>query len=630
MITTLRTKMLIGVMPLLALMVGLGLWAITLFSRLGNNIDVILRENYRSVLAAQGMKESLERMDSALWFAIGGKEDRARDQYRENRKTFADKLKVEQNNVTLPGEQKLADDLTALHSRYITKADRFFALPPEAKAERTAFYFEEMLPLFDAIKRKADDVLAINQQNMMDENDRARQTAESSTRWMLFALLGSAAVASLIAIAASRAILDPIRAVTRAARKMSEGDLDQVVPATTHDELGELAVAFNEMARTIRNFRQSGTARLLRAQQTAQATIDSFPDPVIVVDPTGSVERANPAARRVFGVATADGPIPWTPPNQLREPLAEVLGGKLDRRELGLEQALSYRDDGQERFFLPHVLAIRDEGQGLLGAAVVLTDVTRFRLLDQLKSDMVSTVSHELKTPLTGVQMTVHLLLEEVVGPLNSKQIELLLVARQDSDRLLAMINDLLDLTRIEQGRVRLDRSLAAPADLVAEAIERFESRAKDGGVALKGSVSFGLPPVSVDRERVAHVFDNLIGNALSHTPRNGSVTLSAETRPDGSIAFEVKDSGTGIAPEHLARIFEKFYRVPGSKSSGGAGLGLAIAREIVEAHGGQIDAESQPGQGTTFTFTLPTTPTNGASPAVQEGEPTWASSSIS
>jgi two-component system, NtrC family, sensor histidine kinase KinB len=630
MITTLRTKMLIGVTPLLALMVGQGLWAITLFSRLGNNIDVILRENYRSVIAAQGMKESLERMDSALWFAIGGKEDRALEQYRENRKLFGDKLKVEQNNVTIPGEQQMADDLTALHVRYVAQADAFFRLPAEAKDARTEFYFEHMLPLFDAIKRRADDVLEINQKNMMVENDRARQTAESSTRLMLFAMLGSAAVASIIALVASRAILEPIRAVTRGARGLARGDLDQVVPSTTNDELGELAQAFNEMARTIRNFRQAGTARLLRAQQTAQATIDSFPDPVVVVDPTGSVERANPAARRVLGLAPTDGPMPWSPPPQLREPLAEVLGGRLDRRPIGLEHALAYRDDGQERFFLPHVLAIRDDGQGLLGAAIVLTDVTRFRLLDQLKSDMVSTVSHELKTPLTGVQMTVHLLLEEVVGPLNSKQIELLLAARQDSDRLLAMINDLLDLTRIEQGRVRLDRDLASPGALIGEALERFESKAKDRGVTLKGEAPAGLPPVSVDRERVAHVFDNLVGNALSHTPRGGTVGVSSRENPDGSITFEVEDSGEGIAPEHLARIFEKFYRVPGSKSAGGAGLGLAIAREIVEAHGGQIVAESEPGQGTRFAFTLPTTSQNGAGPADHEGGPTWAAPGIS
>ena len=140
-----------------------------------------------------------------------------------------------------------------------------------------------------------------------------------------------------------------------------------------------------------------------------------------------------------------------------------MLGGGLDALPTALDHALCVRDDGQERFFLPRVVAIRGN-DGLLGAAVVLSDVTKFRLVDQLKSDMVSTVSHELKTPLTGMQMAVHLLLEEAVGPLNAKQTELLLAARQDSDRLLAMINDLLDLTRIEQGRVRLDLRPVAPA----------------------------------------------------------------------------------------------------------------------------------------------------------------------
>ena len=208
--------------------------------------------------------------------------------------------------------------------------------------------------------------------------------------------------------------------MTRATRGLTQGNLDQVVPATTRDELGELAESFNAMARTIREFRQSRTAKLLRAQKTAQATIDSIPDPVVVVDPTGAVERANPAACRVLGVLpSAAGPVPWSPPLQLKGPLSLVLDGSSDHVTNNLEQALCLRDNGQEKFFLPRVLSIRDERGGTLGAAIVLSDVTRFRLLDQLKSDMVSTVSHELKTPLTGVQMAVHLLLEEVVGPLN-------------------------------------------------------------------------------------------------------------------------------------------------------------------------------------------------------------------
>ncbi len=303
--------------------------------------------------------------------------------------------------------------------------------------------------------------------------------------------------------------------------------------------------------------------------------------------------------------------IPWVAPPTLRPALTEVLHGQAAYLPTSLDHAVCFRDDGQERFFLPRVLAIRDDQDGLLGAAVVLTDVTKFRLVDQLKSDMVSTVSHELKTPLTSIQMAVHLLLEELVGPLTPKQVELLLAARQDSDRLLAMVNDLLDLTRIEQGRLRLDRRPVAPRELVSDAIERFENRARDAGVALEADVAARLPEVLADRERIGHVFDNLIGNALRHTRRGGKIRLSARA-VDAAVRLTVADTGEGIPAEHLPHIFEKFYQVPGTRHDGGAGLGLAIVREIVGAHGGEVGVTSDPGGETAFSFTLPTGPREG------------------
>ena len=601
---TLRSKLLLGIAPLLAIMVGLGLWAVVMFSRLGGNIDVILRENYRSVLAAQNMKEALDRMDSALLFAIGGQEARAQDQFREFRPNFERSLQVEHGNITLPGEQEMADDLSMLYGRYVALADRFFAIPAAEVAGRTSLYFSQLFPAFNRIKDRADDILKLNQRNMEDMDLKARAAALTSVRWMVLALAGSAGLATLIAWGLSRSILEPIRGVTHAARAMAGGDLEQVVPVLSRDELGELAAAFNSMARTIREFKQAGTARLLRAQKTAQATIDSFPDPVVVVDPEGMIERANPAAHRILGVTSSNGSAPWSPPTPLRAPLVDVLGGRADYLPTGVEQALCLRDDGQERFYLPRVLGIRG-GEGPMGAAVVLHDVTRFRLVDQLKSDMVSTVSHELKTPLTSIQMAVYLLLEEAVGPLNTKQIELLMAARQDSDRLLNMVNDLLDLARIEQGRVRLDLEPVAPADLVGEAVERSASKAKDGGVELTASVEFGMRPVRVDRERVSHIFDNLIGNAVAHTDRGGKIRVEAKAEP-GLVRFTIQDDGEGIAAEYLPQLFGRFFRVPGSRARRGAGLGLAITKEIVESHGGKLEVQSQSGEGSTFTFSLP------------------------
>jgi signal transduction histidine kinase len=596
--------MLLGITPLLAIMVGLGLWAIFMFFRLGNRIDVILKENYRSVRAAQGMKESLERIDSSLLFAIGGEEERAKAQYEENRPNFDHYYHIERGNITLPHEQEMVDSLTALRTRYFTLTERFYAIPAKNNDERKKLYFAQLLPTFYDIKREADAVLELNQQNMEDESTLARSAAASSTRLMIVILIASSVVGTLIAVALSRSILEPIDAVTRGARAMARGELDQVVPATTHDELGELATSFNAMARTIREFQQAGTAKLVRAQQTAQATIDSFPDPVVLLDTSGAIERANPAAKRILHVELSGSSVPWTPPTLLKPGVEEVLGGHPDHLPTSLDHALPFRDDGQERYFLPRVLSISDERGTLLGAAVVLQDVTRFRLVDQLKSDMVSTVSHELKTPLTSVQMAVHLLLEEAVGPLNSKQIELLLAARQDSARLLSMVNDLLDLTRIEQGRVRLEARRCEPFDLVQNAVSRFETRAEDARIELESDAPSGLPAVLADRDRIDHVFDNLIGNALDHTGAGGHVRVSA-TSTNADVRFAVTDTGEGIPTEHLPRVFDKFYRVPGSRR-GGAGLGLAIAREIVTAHGGQIAVTSQLGRGTTFSFTLP------------------------
>ena len=607
MFKTLRMKLMLGFLPLLAILIGLGLWAIAMFYGLGGNIDVILRENYRSVLAVERMKESLERMDSGLMFAFSGRAQQARQQFDRSKEEFDHQLGVEQHNITVPGEQELVNELTAEYRSYLDLAADYFDLHNATTAQRTDVYFSRLLPKFENLRRLEDRVLLLNQRNMEQMNEKALRNAASSTRLMIAALL----VAVVLAIASSRIltrlILEPIVAVTEGARAVSQGNLDQVVPATTKDELGELGQAFNAMARTIREYREAGTVRLLRAQKTAQATIDSFPDPVIVVDPEGGVERANPAAQRLLQAipASSGDALPWIAPAALKPELDSVLAGQADYLPLSLEQAIFLRDGNQDRYFLPRVLRIRSDSGELLGAAVVLSDVTKFHLLDQLKSDMISTVSHELKTPLTSLQMVVHLLLEEAVGPLSTKQTELLLAARQDSDRLLGMINDLLDLTRIEQGRVALDQQPADAAELVRDALERHRSAAEDSGITLQCRLEAPLPLVLVDKERIEHVFDNLMTNALRHTDRGGTIILRA-VAAEGTVQFSVEDTGEGIPAQFVSRVFDKFFRIPGTKHHGGAGLGLAIVHEIIVSHGGQIGVQSTTDKGTTFTFSLP------------------------
>jgi signal transduction histidine kinase len=200
--------------------------------------------------------------------------------------------------------------------------------------------------------------------------------------------------------------------------------------------------------------------------------------------------------------------------------------------------------------------------------------------------------------------MAIHLNAEELAGPLTEKQADLMLAARQDCERLQAIVDDLLDLSRIQSGRLVLSRAAVAPKDLVATAVSAHRGEAAEGGVAISGVAGDHLPRVGVDRERIELVLSNLVANALKHTPRGGSVEITA-VEGEGSVRFEVKDTGAGIPPEYHDRIFEKFFRVPGAPK-GGVGLGLYLSREIVEAHGGRIGVESAPGAGSRFWFTVP------------------------
>ncbi len=606
---TLQTKLLMGALPTLALLVGLGLWAIAMFYRLGGNIDVILRENYRSILAAEKMKETIERMDSGLLFAVGGKEDLGRRQFDNNRPHFEENLRIEQGNITLPGEQEQADELDRQLRAYLVAANQFFALSPEKKQERIDLYFNELEPTFTKIRRAADQVLALNQNNMTAMDLRARTNARNSIRLMIAALVFAVVLSVSAALIISRKILAPIHAVTEGARAMARGALDQLVPAASRDELGDLAGAFNDMARTLRAYRQAGTARLCAPRRRPSRR--SIRSPIRWwwwIWPAPSPRPTRPPGGCWGLFRRTDPPVPWYPAAPLRSLINDVLSGRGDYLPHSLEQAIALSDAGSERYFLPRVVAIRTDPDELLGAAVALTDVTKFHLLDRLKSDMVSTVSHELKTPLTSVQMAIHLLLEEVVGPLTPKQLELLLAARQDSDRILAMINDLLDLTRIEQGRVKLDLQPQTVSALVEGALDRVQSRAEDAGIAIETHLDGDLPEVLVDHDRIEHVFDNLIVNAIQHTARGGTIRIEAAALGE-RVRFAVEDSGEGIPADQLPRVFEKFYRVPTSRHQGGAGLGLAIVREIVVAHGGEIEVQSEAGKGTRFTFTLPAGP---------------------
>jgi signal transduction histidine kinase len=292
-----------------------------------------------------------------------------------------------------------------------------------------------------------------------------------------------------------------------------------------------------------------------------------------------------------------------------------VLSGKGSYQPPGFEDSVRASSVDGELSFLVRATPVYGFGKGIAGAAIILQDVSRLRRFDDLKNDLIATVAHEYRTPLTSLHMAIHLCLEGTVGPLTEKQADLLYAARSDCERLQTLVNDMLDLSRLQAGKVAIHGVPALPHRLVESSLAAHEPAARQGQVRIETEVTPSLEAVLADPDRIAVLFDNLINNALRHTPPGGNVILRALPE-SGAIRFEVHDSGPGIAAEHLDRIFERFYRVPGT-TGGGAGLGLSIAKEIVQAHHGKIGVTSEPGQGSTFWFTLPVVgPAPGPTPA--------------
>jgi signal transduction histidine kinase len=622
---TLRQRLLLPLAPSLLLLAILGGAGLALLDRVSKGIDLILRENYVSVVAMVGLNEALERIDSSFTFALLGGEEKAREAYVRNWKEYDRNLQEERENITVPGEQELFDELVQRTEAYRKAGDRFFTArwtrPQRERAYLTGGKGNPgLLQQFKDIKTVSEAIRELNQDNMVQASKEAQQTARDATVGFALGLALAASLAGLLGWRTVRSILQPIQDVTHSARAIGAGDLEQVVPVTARDELGDLADAFNRMARQLRDYRRTHLSRLLRAQRTSQATIDSFPDPILVVDPDWRVEMANPAARAVLGISspppssaptsgpqpTPPPPPPWQPPASLVAPLRSALQDLRPFLTQAFDQTVTFRMAGEERAYLPQILPIRDPYGGSLGAAVVLSDVTRFRLLDQIKSDLVATVSHELKTPLTSVRLVLHLLLEETLGPLTPKQTELLLDARDNAERLLNMIEQLLALARLEQGRDVMHIRPESPGDLLLASAEAVAPRAEDRHVALKVEASDELPRILVDPSRLGQALHNLLDNALAYTPTGGQITLAARQANPHQVLLSVRDTGPGIPPEYLPHVFERFFRVPGQSTPRGTGLGLAIVREIVAAMGGAVSCESSPGQGAAFHLLLP------------------------
>ncbi len=605
---SLRTKLIFAQGPLAIATLLVGLLAMRSNRELGRHSEDILKDNYRSVVAAQRMKESLERMDSAALFRLAGRFEEAALIVREHQPAFEKELLAQEKNITEGGELEATARLRRLWTDYLGLYARSGS--SGNAADETEFYFRSLGPAFTAVKGAANEILDINQDAMVMKSDRAQDAAMRLGRLMIGGLVAALAIGLVISIVVTYRALRPLSSLGQAVRRIGEGDLEMRVRVAGGDEIAGLAQDVNTMADRLDEYRKSSLGDLLRAQGQMQAALDSIPDPIIVLGATGEVLNVNGVTRTLLELDVGARPedlwkfVPSVVKETVDRLSRHVLGGKGPYMPKGFDESIRVPLPGGDRFFLPRATPVYDDRRAVVATCVFLQDVTRLRRFEELRNDVVATVAHEFRTPLTSLHMAIHLSLDPKVGNLSEKQTDLLHAAREDCARLQTLVDDLLDLSRMRTGKVEMDVKPVAVRELFDGVIQAHRVAAEEKSIRLTTEPVSRELRIMADSNRISLVLANLVSNAIRHTPEGGRVTLRAGAG-EAAVRMEVEDTGEGVAPEFQERIFEKFFQVPGAKV-GGSGLGLTIAREIVVAHGGKIGIESTVGRGSTFWFTLP------------------------
>jgi NtrC-family two-component system sensor histidine kinase KinB len=598
---SLRAKLAIGFGGMLVILLVVSLLSIVVLTRYSRALEKVFRDNYDSVLYCNQMKDSLDELNTRaqrlVWQEGGdsGQVDEAAQIAR-----FQKNLDLQIGNVNVPGEPELTEQLRALWQSYRNNYETFDLRQDNGRD----LYRGTLLPQYQQAKRVAQQIADINMSNMVSVDGQVKRTLLAVRRTLLVLVLIGTVLAATLVGTVGATILRPLRTLTLSARQIETGNLDLDMPIRSRDEIGQLMEAFNAMASRLREFRRLDSDRLARTQQTTQLAIDSLPDAVVVAGPQGQIEISNRSAQLHFkivpGSRVADLGLPW-----LSDIFSQVIGTAQPYQVEGYKAAIQLFENRREKFLLPRAVPMLDPAGNPIGVTIILVDVTALRHADELKSGLVSTVSHELRTPLTALRMAIILLRDERVGALGTKQRTLVKAAHDESERLYHIIDNLLNISRIESGRAQFDFQPVGPADLIASAIEELRETIDEKRMTVETIVPANLPQVFADPTFIGYALTNLISNALKFTPASGSIKITAEII-DGAIAISVADSGPGIPEKYVDRLFEKFFRIPRNEGPTGVGLGLAIAKDIVDAHGGRLTFRNRADGGAEFKFTIP------------------------
>ena len=556
----LKTKLSIGLIFLFVVIVLFGVLGLVSINKLNNEGRQVLQNNHESLIYCNRMLSALEDIHTE----------------KDALQLFTDNLKKQQNNITEVGEKEATDELTRnFNELLINPAD-------------TSNYID--------IRRAIYKIQELNEMGIQRKNATAQRTAENATNSLtwLFTILTLVAVTLIFNL--PHVISDPIRSLSEGIREIANKNYKKRIYLKQHDEFGDLANAFNIMAGKLDEYENSNLAHIKFEKSRIETIINQMRDGIIGLDDRRQLLFMNAVAEKLLGLKEADVTGKYAPDIALSNDLMRtLLQAEIPKKELKIYA------DGKESYFSRDVLDVTNNN-AVIGQVIVLRNITPFHELNEAKTNFIATVSHELKTPLSSIKMSAKLLTDLRVGQLNGEQQELIRSITEDADRLLKITGELLNMSQVETGKIQLKLQQADPALIISQAVQAVQFQAQQKQVHISTAIGQDLPKIQADVEKTSWVLINFLTNAIKYSPEKTDIEVTA-FRAGDKVEFLVRDHGNGIEEKYLPRIFDKYFKVPGSHDHNGTGLGLSISKEFIEAQGGRIWVDSRLGEGSQFGF---------------------------
>lgn len=575
--------------------------------KLRRSIDVFMIHNYKSINAADNMTEVLEKENVELSNFVSNGEEKNVDDFYQSNDEFFNWLNVESSNITEKGEKESVDSIKKNYGEYLKTASRLTEIRnSKGLEEALRQYANSVEPVYGRLRSDLRTLTQLNEDAMLMRKEEIKADAQRAMNSLMVISIISVIGGFVMATLFINKLFKPIALFTETIKKIKQGNMFKEVPVVSEDEIGAMAQEFNNMMVRLKEFDESTMGQLLYEKNKTLAIVKSICDPLIVLDNNCRITLINNACEDFFCIDETSV--------QGRHLLEAIRDGDLfdyiwsicTGEEEHNQKIIQIKVNDEEKFFNVIVSAVKDKNDEINNIIVLFQNVTEIKKVEKMKSDFISSVSHEFKTPLTSLIMGTELIMNAGVGVLNEKQKDIVNTMKEDSNQLLKLVNNLLELSKLENDRGILNIRECQICDVVKDSLKNFHTQAQNKGVKLLYEIEEDMPNVECDNEKVGWVINNLVSNAIKFTGKDDSIWINVH-KGNNRVYVSVKDTGVGIPEKYTKKIFDKFVQLEaGTKFSDSSGLGLAIAKEIIEVHNGEIWCNSVIGEGSEFIFCIP------------------------